>query len=236
MLDTVAPYPLENRPYAEGDWLEGQTATGQTVSGQYGGQTASGLLKVTDTVGVYAITPDSAHRVEPPPQREPDLTDLGDRLQLLQRRFAEKQAQAQTPEHPFKVGDRVLIDGDWTGTIVLINPYSQRATLQVDGVAFQWERSPRDLKPLPPPPPPPPKPPRRRSKKGEASGWIEERQGNRKRKTPSTSYYYGWQDGEGKHKRYIPAAKVHRVQGMIGDRRTVAEILDYLTGGTHDRG
>jgi hypothetical protein len=80
------------------------------------------------------------------------------------------------------------------------------------------------------PPAPPPRA-RRRSPRGQASGWIEERQGNKQRQKPSTSYYYGWQVAGEKHKRYIPATKVLRVQRLILERRTVVEILDYLTGG-----
>lgn len=70
---------------------------------------------------------------------------------------------------------------------------------------------------------------RRYSKPGEASGWIEERIGNRKRKTPSLSYYYCWQDELGRHRRYIPAGKVWRIQQMVEvERRAVAEILEVL--------
>lgn len=70
---------------------------------------------------------------------------------------------------------------------------------------------------------------RRYSRPGQASGWIEERIGNRKRKTPSVSYYYGWQDATGKHKRYIPAGKLWRIQQMVEvEQRSVAEIMAVL--------
>ena len=163
MLQSVEPYPLENRPYQAGDWLTGQTRTGVTVTGQYAGQSANGWLLLDCAGKGRAIAPDTAHLVEPPGVRQLDLLDFGDRLQALQLRFYAKQAQAREPPAPVPVA-----------------------------VAT------------------PPRV-RRRSPRGQASGWIEERQGNKHRKTPSTSYYYGWQVRGEKHKRYIPAAKVLRV-------------------------
>lgn len=78
---------------------------------------------------------------------------------------------------------------------------------------------------------PTPSRPRRHSHKGEASGWIEERTGNRKRRNPSTSYYYRWQDEAGRHSRYIPAGKVWRVQQMVEvERRPITEVLEVLNG------
>jgi len=70
--------------------------------------------------------------------------------------------------------------------------------------------------------------PRRYSAKGHASGWLEERQGNKKRKTPSLSYYYGWFEEGTCRKRYVPAGKVYRVNEMLHQRRPVAEILAFL--------
>ena len=180
MLQSVEPYPLENRPYQAGDWLTGRTRSGVTVTGQYAGQTANGWLRIAGVGAERAIAPDTAHLVEPPGVRQLDLLDFGDRLQALQLRFYAKQAQAREPPEP-----------------TLTSPSRVR----------------------------------RRSPRGQASGWIEERQGNKHRKTPSTSYYYGWQVGGEKHKRYIPAAKVARVEQLILERRTVTQILAYLTGG-----
>lgn len=77
-------------------------------------------------------------------------------------------------------------------------------------------------------PTPTPKPQCRYSPKGQAVGWIEGRQGNQKRKTPSTSYYYCWQDATGKHKRYIKASKVTRVHQMVTQRQPTQTILDFL--------
>lgn len=70
--------------------------------------------------------------------------------------------------------------------------------------------------------------PRRHVPKGQASGWIEERLGNKRRKNPSVSYYYCWDDGEGRHRRYIPVRKRGRVQQLWAERRSVAEILAAL--------
>lgn len=69
---------------------------------------------------------------------------------------------------------------------------------------------------------------RRHTPKGEASGWIEERTGNKKRQNPSISYYYCWDDTDGRHRRYIPAGKLWRVQQMWESRRSVDEIVAYL--------
>ncbi|MGG6241557.1 hypothetical protein ACQ4N7_23270 [Nodosilinea sp. AN01ver1] len=69
---------------------------------------------------------------------------------------------------------------------------------------------------------------RRYSPKGHASGWLEERQGNKKRKTPSVSYYYGWFDKDTCRKRYVPVGKVYRVHEMIQQREPTSEILAFL--------
>jgi hypothetical protein len=78
-------------------------------------------------------------------------------------------------------------------------------------------------------PPEQPRRIRRHTPKGKASGWIEERVGNKSRKKPSVSYLYKWEDSEGKHSLYIKAAKVARVREMVyGERRSVAEVLEVL--------
>lgn len=76
---------------------------------------------------------------------------------------------------------------------------------------------------------PPPRKQRRHSPKGKASGWIEERLGNLKRRNPSTSNYYCWQQGTTRGKQYIPARKLSTVQQMIDQRCSVDEILDLLS-------
>jgi hypothetical protein len=84
------------------------------------------------------------------------------------------------------------------------------------------------------PQPPSGKPSKRFSAPGHASGWLETRQGNKKRKTPSISHYYCWdtRDTNGKPKRrklYIPTGKVATVQQMVTDRRPIEDIVQVLT-------
>ncbi len=69
---------------------------------------------------------------------------------------------------------------------------------------------------------------RRHSEKGSASGWLEKRVGNKHRKNPSVSYYYGWLDQGQQCKRYVPVAKLGQVTQMISDRGGVEEILALL--------
>jgi hypothetical protein len=70
---------------------------------------------------------------------------------------------------------------------------------------------------------------RRHIPKGKACGWIEERQGNKARKKASVSFYYKWDDAEGRGSRYIPAGKVEQVREMVyGEKRSVLEVLRFL--------
>jgi hypothetical protein len=70
---------------------------------------------------------------------------------------------------------------------------------------------------------------RRHTPKGKACGWIEERQGNKARKKASVSFYYKWDDAEGRGSRYIPAGKVEQVREMVyGESRSVGEVLGFL--------
>ncbi|MFE4108391.1 hypothetical protein [Almyronema epifaneia] len=78
-------------------------------------------------------------------------------------------------------------------------------------------------------------PKRRHSPKGQASGWLEERVGNKKRKNPTTSYYYCWdeviQPGETRRQKvYVKVRKMMRLRQMIDERRSVHEILAFLDG------
>jgi hypothetical protein len=73
-------------------------------------------------------------------------------------------------------------------------------------------------------------PQRRHSPKGQATGWIEERIGNKQRKNPCTSYYYCWQEGERRMKVYVKARKMYRLQQMVEARCSVGEILSFLNG------
>lgn len=75
----------------------------------------------------------------------------------------------------------------------------------------------------------PGQPPKRRySKKGEASGSIKERLGNKKRKRPCTSYFYEWYDDGRKQQRYVQTALMNEVSQMIDQRRPSAEIIQFL--------
>ncbi len=62
----------------------------------------------------------------------------------------------------------------------------------------------------------------------DSMGWLEKRLGNKHRKSPSVSYYYGWLDQGQQCKRYVPVAKVGQVTQMISDRCGVEEILALL--------
>jgi len=78
---------------------------------------------------------------------------------------------------------------------------------------------------------------RRHTPKGKASGWIEERVGNKSRKKPSVSYLYKWEDSEGKHSLYIKAAKVARAIELVYEERwSVAKILEFLNGSETSEG
>lgn len=75
---------------------------------------------------------------------------------------------------------------------------------------------------------------RRHSRKGQASGWIEERQGNKHRKNPSTSYYYRYYDADGrKQQQYVQVRLMDKVPQLINQRCSVEEILQYIH--THSR-
>ena len=77
---------------------------------------------------------------------------------------------------------------------------------------------------------------RRHSPKGKAVGWLKERQGNAKRKKPTTSYFYCWdepvrEDGQAEYQRhqvYVPVGAIARVQEMIEDRLPVGVVLDAI--------
>ena len=72
---------------------------------------------------------------------------------------------------------------------------------------------------------------RRHRDKGRASGWIEERMGNRGRKNPSVSYYYRWDSHKGRVSEYIRASKVARVAKLIEAERPALEILKVVVDG-----
>ncbi|MEO0706822.1 MAG: hypothetical protein AAF050_14300 [Cyanobacteria bacterium J06649_5] len=66
---------------------------------------------------------------------------------------------------------------------------------------------------------------------GNASGWLEERTGNRKRANPSVSYYYRWDSPKGRVSEYIRASQVMRVTGLIEAERPALEILKIVVEG-----
>ncbi len=72
---------------------------------------------------------------------------------------------------------------------------------------------------------------RQHREKGNASGWIEERMGNRKRANPSVSYYYRWDSPKGRVSEYIRASQVTRVAGLIEAKRPALEILRVVVDG-----
>lgn len=69
---------------------------------------------------------------------------------------------------------------------------------------------------------------RRYPGKGKASGWIETRKTNRKREKPSEYLVYRWQDGDGKHSRYLKGAIAPVVRQMIARGASVAQILERM--------
>jgi hypothetical protein len=84
---------------------------------------------------------------------------------------------------------------------------------------------------------------RRHSPKGKAVGWLKERQGNIRRKKPSVSYFYCWdepvqRDGQAEYQRhqvYVPVGAIARVQEMIAAREPVAVVLGAIEGAKHGR-
>ncbi|CAN5624960.1 hypothetical protein BH23CYA1_BH23CYA1_07140 [soil metagenome] len=67
--------------------------------------------------------------------------------------------------------------------------------------------------------------------KGKASGWIEERMGNQKRKNPSTSHYYRWDSPRGRVNEYIRASRVTRIHQLIDDGLPALEVLRAVVEG-----
>jgi len=160
---------------------------------------------------------------------------------LLRRVVAEAPPQDDqpplSPEHIFAVGDVVRVldvqphqSKAWIGKQGMVHRLSRtrvwvklpllgtRRTVELPFPVDCLERCPVVRK----------RPQRRHSPKGKASGWMEERQGNKNRKTPSTSYYYGWLEEGVCRKRYVPAGKVHQVHALIDQRRPVADILAFI--------
>ena len=79
---------------------------------------------------------------------------------------------------------------------------------------------------------------RRHSPKGKAVGWLKERRGNTRRKKPSVSYFYCWdepvqRDGQAEYQRhqvYVPVGAIAQVQAMIAERQPVGVVLGAIEG------
>jgi hypothetical protein len=80
-------------------------------------------------------------------------------------------------------------------------------------------------------PPEQPRRIRRHTPKGKASGWIEERVGNKSRKTPSVSYYYCWDEPEKRNRVYVPVRLMATVRQMVEERMGVDAIVKMLERG-----
>ena len=72
---------------------------------------------------------------------------------------------------------------------------------------------------------------RRHRHKGKASGWIEERKGNQKRKQSTISYYYRWDSPAGRVNEYIRASRLARVNQLVEADCPALEILRVVTEG-----
>lgn len=67
--------------------------------------------------------------------------------------------------------------------------------------------------------------------KGGASGWLETRTGNRKRKNPTVSHYYRWDSPKGRVSEYVKAGRVTRVHQLIVEEMPALEILQVVVEG-----
>lgn len=72
---------------------------------------------------------------------------------------------------------------------------------------------------------------RKHRPKGSASGWLETRTGNKRRKKTSTSYYYRWDSPKGRITEYVKASKVSGVTRMLDSGKPALEILQYVMAG-----
>ena len=72
---------------------------------------------------------------------------------------------------------------------------------------------------------------RKHRPKGGASGWLETRTGNKKRKNPSVSYYYRWDSPKGRVTEYVKGSKLSAVRQMLAADRPALEILKVVVDG-----
>lgn len=220
MLAEVQPYPL-NSPsspeqpeqlFQKGDRVRIE----HSLNGYYNGQEAR-VVRV------------NAQSLTVVPNGRPDWGEVRIDKACCQKIYT----PTSSPEHSFQVGDWVRVKAvqphqskQWIGQSGKVVRLTQ-ARVRVDLPKLTGEG--RIEVPLPP------EhleriahPNRRHSQKGHASGWIEERQGNKKRKTPSTSYFYCWLEEGKRYKRYIPSGKLHRVNQLLDQRRPIKEIVEFL--------
>jgi hypothetical protein len=130
--------------------------------------------------------------------------------------------------NPPRVGDRIATTAG-SATVTRIDQAGQESIFWADyGSGIPQPHASEAIQSTEPAPSP--QRVRRHTPKGKASGWIETRNGNVKRKRPSVSHFYKWEDVEGRGSRYIPAGKVERVRVVYGERRSVVEVLGFLGG------
>ncbi len=72
---------------------------------------------------------------------------------------------------------------------------------------------------------------RKHRPKGGATGWLETRVGNRKRKNPTVSYYYRWDSPEGRITEYVAGSKLPFVNSMLKSGTPALDILRYVIAG-----
>lgn len=166
------------------------------------------------------------------PEGHPDWGEVRIGQDCCQR-LAPVPNQLLSPEHPFRVGDWVRVKAvqahqskKWIGQcgqVVKLTQVRVRVELpRLSGEGRIEVPLPADcLERIA-------HPNRRHSQKGHACGWIEERQGNKKRKNPTTSYFYCWLEGGQRRKRYIPSGKLYRVNQLLDQRRPSPEIVEFL--------
>jgi hypothetical protein len=214
LLPGVAPYPLSN-------------PTGYDICTQ---QRAARGLPNTCPVCKPPLSPEQnspgLYTQEPPPP-----------LIIVTERSPEFEQRSLSPEHAFAIGDEVKILAvqphqwkRWIGRRGVVNKLSKtRVWVKLPGLTGSKPvEVPLPVDYLEKLPTLRRRRQRRYSPKGTASGWLEERQGNKKRKTPSTSYYYGWLEHGVRKKCYVPVGKLYRVHDMIQQRQPTSTILAFL--------
>lgn len=72
---------------------------------------------------------------------------------------------------------------------------------------------------------------RKHRPKGGATGWLETRVGNRKRKKATVSYYYRWDSPEGRITEYVAGSKLSFVNSMLKSGTPALDILRYVIAG-----